>query len=314
MNSKKLLAILLSVTAMLFLSVLTTTQAQAQQQPPTLFTTVTEGNLFPGGIVSFGVSSGPGTVTIDHVNAGTGLQSLTVVGTPTNAVVNIPAFVPGTFAPVVVTITIPNSDLGCDFILRAASTFHAANIRVRCPPRCPTFTPSPTPILIPGVITSGLQGTIGKASPYPSNIVVSGLGGIVQQVRVTLHNFRHDRPDDVTILLTGPSGKIILMSDVGGDFPVSPPVTLTFRDTGVPFLPDNGPLVSGTFRPTNWEDGDTFPFPAPPAPYGSKLSDFNGIIPNGTWQLFVIDDRTGFNGRMDGWTLSIDTTTTTCSP
>jgi len=95
-------------------------------------TTVTEGDLFPGGIVSFGVSSRPGSVTIDHVNAGTGLQPLTVVGVPTNAIVNIPAFAPGTTAPVVVTFTPTNSALPVDFTLRAASQFHAALIRVRC--------------------------------------------------------------------------------------------------------------------------------------------------------------------------------------
>ncbi len=95
-------------------------------------TTVTEGDLFPGGIASFGVSSGPGSVTIDHVNAGTGTQSITVVGAPTNAVVNIPAFVPGTFNPVEVTFTRPNSNQPVDFTLRAASTFHSIFIRVRC--------------------------------------------------------------------------------------------------------------------------------------------------------------------------------------
>jgi glucose/arabinose dehydrogenase len=104
-------------------------------QTCTPFTTVTEGDLFPGGIVSFGVSSGAGSVTVDHVNAGTGLQSLTVVGAPTNAIVNIPAFAPGTQAPVVVTFTTPSPGLAVDFTLRAASTFHAANIRVRCLPQ-----------------------------------------------------------------------------------------------------------------------------------------------------------------------------------
>ncbi|MDQ3751012.1 MAG: hypothetical protein M3367_18640, partial [Acidobacteriota bacterium] len=94
-------------------------------------TTVTEGNLAPSGIASFGVSSGPGTVTVDHVNAGTGLQSLTLVSA-TNAIVNIPAFVPGTTAPVVVTFTPINPNLPVDFTLRAASQFHAANIRVQC--------------------------------------------------------------------------------------------------------------------------------------------------------------------------------------
>lgn len=94
-------------------------------------TTVTEGDLFPGGLVSFGVSSGPGSVTVDHVNAGTGLQSFTVVGTPTNAVVTIPPFTPGTFNPVTSTFT-RNPSLPTDFTLRAASTYHAIFIRVQC--------------------------------------------------------------------------------------------------------------------------------------------------------------------------------------
>ncbi len=106
-------------------------------------TTVTEGDLFPGGIVSFGVSQGPGSVTVDHVNAGTGLQSLTVVGTPTNAVVTIPPFVPGTFDPVVVTFTPTDPTLAVSFRLRAASTFHAALIDVRCGIQPPTPTPTP---------------------------------------------------------------------------------------------------------------------------------------------------------------------------
>ncbi len=105
-------------------------------------TTVTEGDLFPGGIVSFEVSSGPGSVTVDHVNAGTGLQSLTVVGTPINAVVNIPAFTPGTTAPVTVTFTVINPNLPVDFTLRAANTFHAIFIRVRCGTNNLSVTPS----------------------------------------------------------------------------------------------------------------------------------------------------------------------------
>ncbi|MBA2750185.1 MAG: DUF5060 domain-containing protein, partial [Tatlockia sp.] len=115
----------------------------------TPFTTVSEGNLFPGGIVSFGVTSGPGSVTVDHVNAGTGLQSFTLVSA-TNATVNIPAFVPGTYAPATATFTPINPALAVDYTLRAASTFHAANIRVRCGTVTPTPTPTPTPSPTPG--------------------------------------------------------------------------------------------------------------------------------------------------------------------
>jgi hypothetical protein len=96
-------------------------------------TTVSEDpSLFPGGIPSFGVTSGPGSVTIDHVNTGTGTQSITVNGVPSNAIVTIPPFTPGTFNPVVVTFTRPNPALPVDFTLRARSTFHGIFIRVRC--------------------------------------------------------------------------------------------------------------------------------------------------------------------------------------
>ena len=132
--------------ALVALGLIATTTAQAQTPTPTPTpvnvctptTTVTEGDLAPGGIVTFGVTSGPGSVTVDSVNAGTGLRTLTVVGTPVNAVVNIPPFTPGTTAPVVVTFTPINPGVAVDFTLRAASTFHAANIRARCAEVCST--------------------------------------------------------------------------------------------------------------------------------------------------------------------------------
>ena len=128
-------------------------------------TTVTEGDLFPGGIVSFGVSSGPGSVTVDHVNSGTGLQSLTVVGVPINAVVNIPPFTPGTFNPVVVTFTPTTPGLAVDFTLRAASTFHAANIRVRCAETCtPTTTVTEGDLFPGGIVSFGVMSGAGSVT------------------------------------------------------------------------------------------------------------------------------------------------------
>ncbi|MEO6655096.1 MAG: carboxypeptidase-like regulatory domain-containing protein, partial [Pyrinomonadaceae bacterium] len=116
----------------------------------TPITTVTEGDLFPGGLVSFGITSGSGTVTVDHVNAGTGLRAMTVVGTPVNAIVSIPSYTPGTYNPATVTFTVINPNQSVDFTLRAASTYHAANIRARCtlgptPTPTPNGTPTPTP-------------------------------------------------------------------------------------------------------------------------------------------------------------------------
>jgi len=259
-------------------------------------------------------------VTVDHVNAGTGLQQLTLVGVPVNAVVNIPAYTPGTYAPVTVTFTRPNPALPVDFTLRAASTFHAANIRVRCGIITPTPTPTPvatpTPITCPtfsnttAILVPALQPifTSGTASPYPSNINVAGVAGTVTKVTVTLNNLNHTFPDDVDVLLVGPGGqRVLLMSDAGGS-PDVVNVTLTFDDAAAGSLPDAAQLVSGLFKPSNFGAGDPFPAPAPAGPYGSALSVYNGINPNGTWRLYVVDDQGGDIGNINGgWRLRITT-------
>ena len=161
-----------------------------------------------------------------------------------------------------------------------------------------------TPISIPSV---------GIANPYPSNIAVSGLSGTVTEVVVNLSGFTHTFPDDVDVLLVGPGGqRVMLMSDVGGSTDVAN-LNLTFRDSAAGVLPDNGPSVSGTFRPSNIGATDTFNAPAPAAPYGIALSEFNGINPNGTWSLYVIDDLTGDSGSFTGWGLSITRQSPVCA-
>jgi len=283
---------------------------------------VTEGDLFPGGIPSFGVSQGPGSVTVDHVNAGTGTQSITVVGVPLNAVVNIPPFTPGTFAPITVTFTTPIPGAPTDFTLRAASTFHSVNIRVRCgtvlPTPTPVATPTPTPVACstftnPTPIIIPANGTSGNASPYPSNINVAGVAGTVTKVRVSLNNLNHTFPDDIDVLLVGPGGQsVILMSDAGGSDDVAG-VTLAFDDAAANNLPNATQIVSGTFQPTDFGLFDIFPAPAPAGLYGTTLSVFNGVNPNGMWRLFVVDDLAGDSGNINGgWTLSI--TTNSCQP
>jgi len=140
------------------------TSAQ-QQQTCTPSTTVTEGDLAPGGIASFGVSSGQGSVTIDHINAGTGLQSLTVVSMPTTAVMNMPAFASGTYAPVTVNFTTPDPALGVDFTLRAASSFYSIFIRVRCAQTCTPSTTVSQGDLAPGGIASfGVSSGLGSVT------------------------------------------------------------------------------------------------------------------------------------------------------
>ncbi|HVG29516.1 MAG TPA: M12 family metallo-peptidase [Pyrinomonadaceae bacterium] len=153
-------------------------------------------------------------------------------------------------------------------------------------------------------------------SLYPSTINISGMTGTITQVTASLNDLSHTFPDDVDVLLVGPTGqRVILMSDAGGSFDVSG-VTLTF-DQSAAALPDETQIVSGNYRPSNFntsatlEPGgvDNFPAPAPgQTTYGSDLNVFNGAAPNGTWQLYVVDDEAGDSGNIaTGWALGITT-------
>ncbi|MDW8412241.1 MAG: S8 family serine peptidase [Acidobacteriota bacterium] len=155
----------------------------------------------------------------------------------------------------------------------------------------------------------------GPATPYPSNISVSGVTGTVTKVTVELRLFNHTFPDDVDVLLVGPTGaRVIIMSDVGGSTDAVD-LNITLDDSAPSSLPDNGPLTSGTFKPTNIGATDTFASPAPGAPYGSVLADFNGLNPNGTWSLYVVDDLGGDSGSFSGgWRLNITTSNPVCAP
>jgi hypothetical protein len=90
-------------------------------------------------------------------------------------------------------------------------------------------------------------------------------------------------------------------------------LNLTYSDSAAAFPPDAGPLVSGTFKPSDVEVGDAFVAPAPagsygdPAPVGSATltSVFAGTDPNGTWSLYVVDDTGADVGSISGgWCLA----------
>ena len=151
---------------------------------------------------------------------------------------------------------------------------------------------------------------LGPGSLYPAPIVVSGLGTSVTNLSVTFSNLSHAYADDIDVLLVGPgSQNVLLMSDTGGLNPISG-LTLTFSDAATLLLPDETQLTSGTFKPTNYDAPfmvDSFAGPAPTeGPYGSTLSAFNGTNPNGTWNLYVLDDTQGNAGVLaGGWSLTV---------
>ena len=156
----------------------------------------------------------------------------------------------------------------------------------------------------------------GAATTYPSSINVSGLNGTITSVKVTLSNITHTYPDDLDVLLIGPTGaKVLLMSDAGWSWDLNN-VTLTFDPNARDFLPDQGQISSGSYRATDYETGDRFNnSPAPSGDYGIDFSVFNNTIPNGTWNLYVVDDTGVDIGNIaGGWSIAIDTTEVTTKP
>jgi hypothetical protein len=144
------------------------------------------------------------------------------------------------------------------------------------------------------------------------------MAGVVSGVQVVLNNMNHTSPDDIDILLVGPGGQtVLMMSDAGGTNDLNA-VSLTFSDAA-PSLPDNAPIVPGTYRPTDYagNDGtpDYFNPPAPVGPYGTALSVFNGTNPNGTWRLYAQDDQNGEIGTINGgWCLHLFVAPSTQTP
>ena len=148
--------------------------------------------------------------------------------------------------------------------------------------------------------------SIGAGSPYPSQLVVSGLSGIVGRVTATLSNLSHTYPQDIDALLVGPQGQdTILMSGAGAAFLSGDNVT--FDDYAPTPIPDgSGQILSTSYRPATYLPGQNLLAPAPAGPYVAAMSVFNTVNPNGIWSLFVDDHKAGDSGDIaGGWGLAI---------
>src|SRR5262249_28460160 len=131
---------------------------------------------------------------------------------------------------------------------------------------------------------------------------------------VTINGMSHTFPNDVGIMLEKQGGpRMVIMSDTGGGNDLTN-LTFTLTDSAASQLPDfSGTITAGSFRPADYVAGvDTFLAPAPatfgePAPTGAATfaSTFGGIDPNGTWNLYVMDNVGGDSGSISGgWTLT----------
>ena len=163
----------------------------------------------------------------------------------------------------------------------------------------------------PGAITiNSSAGANQPATPYPSRVFVTGLPGTITDVNLKLNGVSHNLPDDIDVLLAGPGGQnLIALSDAGGTTAVSN-FTVTFDDEAGAPLPDSGGWGSSpaTAQVSSYAPADSFPAPAPAPSAATALSTFDTTAPNGTWELWVIDDALGTGGSIGGgWCLDFTT-------
>jgi len=183
------------------------------------------------------------------------------------------------------------------YALPTTSTTYSVTVSSLGPDAFTTFT-NPAPITI----------NDGNGTPYPANLVVSGLPTTGAAVKsVTLTGVNHTWASDVDIVLQSPTGQnVILMSDVGGNVAI-PNATYTFDDAGGA-MSTTGANATGTYHPSNMVgtigiEPDNFPAPGPgsvpqPAPALSMFGNTADV--NGTWKLFVFDDAAGDVGNITG--------------
>jgi subtilisin-like proprotein convertase family protein len=157
------------------------------------------------------------------------------------------------------------------------------------------------------------------ATPYPSNITVSGAPTSILTMTLTLNELTHTFPDDIQILLVGPGGqKYVFQNDAGAGDDVAA-ITYTLDDSAATALPDTTALTSGTFRPADYTVNDTvlWPAPAPVPPYNlaapagaaTFTSVYGGTDANGVWSLYVVDDAAIDTGQYaTGWCLTFAAT------
>lgn len=176
----------------------------------------------------------------------------------------------------------------------------------------------------PMVINDGATGAPAATTPYGTAVTASGLTG-TKLINLKIKGLSHTFPGDIDMLLVGPGGqKMVVMSDVVGTADAVN-VSFTLKDSAADLLPAAAALVDGaSYRPSDITAGDTWPAPAPSAPYQSatpvgtatfgSVFGTNGSTMNGTWTLYIVDDAAVDTGNISGgWELTFEANDFVCS-
>jgi subtilisin-like proprotein convertase family protein len=141
-----------------------------------------------------------------------------------------------------------------------------------------TFESADVPVKIPDVST------------VESSVLVSGVGGPVQNVTVSFH-LTHTFDGDLDIFLIAPDGTSVeLTTDNGGggdNFGTSCSGRTTFDDAAAVSVVGQAAPFAGTFRPEG------------------SLASLKGKAANGTWRLQITDDMGADVGSLFCWSVTI---------
>jgi hypothetical protein len=151
-----------------------------------------------------------------------------------------------------------------------------------------------------------------EADEYGSTIDVSGMGGRIVDVNLILRNVTHDRPEDMSVMLSHAGRAVVVMRQAGDESALAP-ANIVFDNDANEFIPDNAPIVGNrAYVPRDYDAANTsFGGGAPTAndTGNLRLDFFNGVTANGDWTVWVRDDRAQNAGSLDGWQLEITPTT-----
>lgn len=184
-----------------------------------------------------------------------------------------------------------------------------------------TFVSNQSNIRVPGTGSGGT--TTGSAGVYPITFTVSGFGAnTVSDVNISLNwstgtvntdTGGHSFADDIDMLLVNPAGVAVLfLSDAGGSSNWGG--VYTFDDEAAAAITDSNPtglttndfITNGSYKVSSYSTGDVFLSPAPAGPWGALLSDFDGGLADGTWNLYIMDDVSGDIGMLVDASLEIE--------
>ena len=153
------------------------------------------------------------------------------------------------------------------------------------------------------------------ASPYPSVKYVSGLTGLITKVTVAINGLYHEYDQDVQIFLRSPAGTLVrLMGNCGSGSYIGSKnfggvwtgINLVFDDAAASSLLNSTPVIAGTFKPTGFTPLFVPPTPFPAGSIYTTLAEFIGETPNGSWSLWVNDNKPFDVGAIaNGWDLTI---------